>query len=101
MRTKVTVIKGSAPLYNKVEDLPSRVAAPEAGYDPHGDWTPQTTPKDWGLLGLAHDVLTSNTDYASALSANIRPFFSTLKIRPKITRVRAPPLKFVAKYNQI
>lgn len=53
-------------------------------YDPHGGWTPQTTDKDWGLMGMMHQILTSNTIYAQALGANVRAFHHAIIIENKL-----------------
>lgn len=54
------------------------VAQPEADYDEHGGWTPQTKKTDWGCLNKVAEIVDSDTIYSKALLQNIDAFYQAV-----------------------
>jgi len=64
------------PLYNKVEQAPHQMAAPESQDGPQGA---PAEAEFWSLIAKAHNVLLSKTAYSSILSASIIALHQTLQ----------------------
>lgn len=47
-------------------------------YDKHGGWKPRVGSKEWELIGKAHEIMSSETVYRSALINNINAFHKAL-----------------------
>jgi len=72
------LITGEGPKYKE------KIKEPGRDYGLHGDWTPQADPQDWNMLGKTHKILTSNTVYKTALTANINAFYHAIETEDKL-----------------
>lgn len=62
----------------KFVEKKSQVSQKETDYDLHGGWKPALKSEDWGVLGKAHEVISSNTVYSATLISNINAFHDAL-----------------------
>jgi len=69
---------------------PGRVHEAGQPYNKHGGWKPHEEMKaeEYQLLGMAFAVLQSDTEYQSALAANIRAFHSAVEMKKDLNRYK-------------
>lgn len=90
--------KAGAPIYNKEEKpVEMKLNEPAPVYAPRG----RANPKEWEIIGKAHEILNSQTLYAAALATNINAFHAAISAENEMKSIQKTHKDLIDKIDKL